>query len=52
MKLLLDNNFEDAIQACSAKQEAITTIITRNEGDFIASGLQIYSPEAFLQMLR
>lgn len=45
-------DFEDAIQACSAKQEAIATIITRNESDFIASGLHIYNPDAFLQTLQ
>lgn len=45
------SDFEDAIQAYSAKQEAITTIVTRNEKDFIRSGLDIHSPESFLQTL-
>lgn len=44
-------DFEDAIQAYSARQENITTIITRNEGDFAKSGLNIHSPKSFLQTL-
>ena len=44
-------DFEDAIQVFSAKQEAITTIITRNETDFTHSGLIIYNPESFLKSL-
>lgn len=46
------SDFEDAIQVYSAKQEAIATIITRNEKDFIRSGLDIKSPELFLQTLQ
>ena len=42
-------DFEDAIQVCSANQEEITTIVTRNKKDFIKSGLNIQSPRAFLQ---
>jgi len=45
------SDFEDAIQAYAAKHEAINTIITRNEGDFIGSGLTIYNPESFLQSI-
>ena len=44
-------DFEDAIQVFSAKQETISTIITRNEADFIHSGLTIYNPECFLTSL-
>ena len=50
----LDSNipdFEDAIQVFSAKQEAIKTIITRNEADFTTSDLIIYSSESFLNSL-
>ena len=32
------SDFEDAIQVCSAKKESITTIVTRDESDFIKSG--------------
>lgn len=42
-------DFEDAIQVSSAKQQAINIIVTRNEADFSASGLEVYSPEAFLK---
>ncbi len=42
-------DFEDATQVCSANQEEITTIVTRNKKDFIKSGLNIQSPRAFLQ---
>lgn len=45
-------DFEDAIQTFSAKQEGITTIITRNETDFEHSGLSIYSPQSFLKSLQ
>ncbi len=46
------SDFEDAIQVCSAIQEGITTIVTRNEKDFINSGLNIQNPKAFLQILQ
>lgn len=45
-------DFEDAIQAFSAKDEGITTIITRNEIDFKQSGLSIFNPESFLKSLQ
>lgn len=46
------SDFEDAIQVFSAKQEAITIIITRNNVDFIKSDLDVHSPESFLHMLQ
>lgn len=46
------SDFEDAVQAFSALQESITTIITRNDADFRESGLDIHSPESFLQSLQ
>ncbi len=46
------SDFEDAIQAYSARQEAISTIVTRNEKDFEQSGLDVYSPSSFLQSLQ
>jgi predicted nucleic acid-binding protein len=45
-------DFEDAIQVCSANREGIETIVTRNEKDFIMSGLNIQSPTEFLQTLK
>ena len=45
------SDFEDAIQAYSAKHEAINIIVTRNEGDFKKSDMDIYSPESFLKSL-
>ena len=44
-------DFEDAIQECSAKNEAIKIIVTRNEEDFKKSDLEIHSPESFLNTL-
>ncbi len=44
-------DFEDAIQTSSANQSGITTIITRNQSDFSGSGLEVYSPDAFLDRL-
>ena len=46
------SDFEDAIQVCSAKQEEIKIIVTRNEKDFINSELNILSPKSFLNMLQ
>jgi hypothetical protein len=46
-----NNTFEDAIQESSAKHEAITIIVTRNEEDFKKSDLQVLNPESFLQMV-
>ncbi|MBF0243566.1 MAG: PIN domain-containing protein [Desulfamplus sp.] len=43
-------DFEDAIQIFSAKNEAITTIITRNEADFEHSGLFVLSPNSFIKL--
>ncbi len=43
-------DFEDAVQEGAAKQAAISTIITRNEADFKHSDLDIYHPEAFVNI--
>jgi len=45
-------DFEDAVQICSANREGITTIVTRNEKDFMLSGLNIQNPKTFLQTLQ
>lgn len=44
-------DFEDAIQASSAKNEAIQIIVTRNEVDFANSNLTVYTPETFLNQM-
>lgn len=41
-------DFEDAIQASSAKSEEIQIVVTRNEVDFAHSNLTIHTPESFL----
>jgi len=42
-------DFEDAIQHFSAKAAGgMDAIVTRNEGDFAASEIPVYSPDAFL----
>lgn len=46
------SDFEDAVQAYSARQEAITTIVTRNEEDFTQSGLDIHNPGSCVQFLQ
>jgi len=42
-------DFEDAIQAETAKSNDISAIITRNYSDFEHSGLQVYTPDEFIQ---
>ena len=44
-------DFEDAIQVSSANGNGITIVETRNEADFIMSGLDGYTPEAFLSKI-
>ncbi len=44
-------DLEDAVQAYSARQENITTIVTRNEKDFAKSGLIVHSPVSFLESM-
>ena len=42
-------DFEDAIQHFAAKAEGgISAIITRNKGDYSASGIPVLSPDQFL----
>lgn len=45
-------DFEDAVQIETAKQNEISTIITRNKKDFINSGLSIYSPFEYIEKLK
>jgi len=43
------NDFEDAIQAESAKQNDIKTIITRNKSDFKKAEVAVFTPDEFIQ---
>ena len=45
------DDFEDAMQYYSALKEGADAIITRNTGDFCASQIDIYEPQAFIDML-
>ena len=45
-------DFEDAVQAVAAKDCGIDIVVTRDKEGFRNSGLQIYSPEEFLEMLK
>ena len=45
------NDFEDAMQYYSALREGADAIITRNTDDFNAAKIDIYNPQAFLDML-
>lgn len=42
-------DFEDAVQTETAKFNGINAIITRNYSDFEHSGLQVYTPDTFIQ---
>ena len=45
-------DFEDAVQAETAKEHSIKTVITRNEKDFEKSDLDIYNPTEFIQFIK
>jgi len=45
-------DFEDCIQYHSAKAASCNAIITRNTKDFRKVELDIYTPEAFLSIIR
>ena len=42
-------DFEDAVQVGAAEKAGIDMIITRNEPDFRKTGIQVLTPEQFLQ---
>lgn len=44
-------DFEDAMQYCSALRERADVIITRNSVDFRDGKIEVYEPQAFLDML-
>ena len=45
------NDFEDAVQAVAVKDFGIDIVVTRDKEGFRNSGLWVYSPEKFLEML-
>jgi predicted nucleic acid-binding protein len=46
------DDFEDAVQAAAAQDCDIDIVITRDKTGFHDSGLNIYSPEEFLETLK
>ena len=45
-------DFEDAVQAAAASDFGIDMVVTRDKTGFLDSGLQVYSPEEFLESLK
>jgi len=45
-------DFEDAVQAAAAQDFGIDIVVTRDKVGFSDSGLQVYSPEEFLETLK
>ena len=45
-------DFEDAVQAAAAQDCGIDIVITRDKSGFHDSGLNVYSPEEFLETLK
>ena len=45
-------DFEDAVQAAAAQDFGIDIVVTRDKAGFGDSGLQVYSPEEFLETLK
>jgi predicted nucleic acid-binding protein len=45
-------DFEDAVQAAAARDVDVDIIVTRDKDGFHNSGLQVYSPEEFLETLK
>jgi len=44
-------DFEDAVQAVTVKKIGVNVVVTRDKTGFGDSGLQVYSPEEFLESL-
>jgi predicted nucleic acid-binding protein len=44
-------DFEDAVQAVAAQDFGIDIVVTRDKTGFQNSGMHVYSPEEFLEML-
>ena len=45
-------DFEDAVQAAAAKDYDIDIVVTRDKDGFHNSGLQVYSPTEFIEILQ
>ena len=45
-------DFEDAVQAETAKHNDINIVITRNKNDFKNSGLMVYSPDEYITLVK
>jgi len=45
------DDFEDAVQVAAAQDFGIDIVVTRDKTGFDDSGLQVYSPEEFLEMV-
>ncbi len=45
-------DFEDAVQAETAKHNDINIVITRNKNDFKNSGLMVYSPDEYIILVK
>jgi hypothetical protein len=45
------DDFEDAVQALAAISEGIEVVVTRDKTSFINSGLQVFTPQTFLDYL-
>lgn len=45
-------DFEDAVMIETAKREHADCIVTRNEKDYAKAGIPVYSPAAFVQIIR
>ena len=43
-------DFEDAVQTVAALDFGINIVVTRDKKGFLGSGLQVYSPEDFLEL--
>ena len=44
-------DFEDAVQTAAAKDYGIDIVVTRDTMGFVNSGLQVYLPEEFLEVV-
>ena len=45
-------DFEDAVQAVTVKKIGVHVVVTRDKSGFLDSGLNVYSPEEFLETLK
>ena len=44
------NDFEDAVQTETAKQNKVHAIVTRNKKDFENTGLLLYNPDEYISL--